>query len=72
MPAFPAQPTGGDMLAEKGGRSVASVAEARAQSEAASYATSIASTLPEFAGLAHEWELLNAASAATGIFNTWM
>ena len=24
------------------------------------------------AGLAHEWELLNAASAATGVFNTWM
>jgi CelD/BcsL family acetyltransferase involved in cellulose biosynthesis len=48
------------------------VAEARTEPEAGSYAISVASILPEFAGLAHEWEALNAASDATGIFNTWM
>src|SRR5438067_12967128 len=49
-----------------------SVAEARVLPEAANHTISVATTLPEFAGLAHEWELLNAASAATGVFNTWM
>src|SRR5438270_7368488 len=49
-----------------------SVAEARAQPEAANHTISVATTLPAFAGLAREWELLSAASGATGVFNTWM